>query len=132
VSEDHTHQPLCIPVSDNGCGFTLRLFRNRDGSRCAVAFTTPERLGAVLGAGQRWVELAEPALRDMVGPLRVEHLVVDPSLIAPPVSVHPQPVPRPVPQPPRPLARPAEILVGATAAATAATTGATGAALPRS
>ena len=111
MSEDHTHQPLYIPVSDNGCGFTLRLFRNRDGSRCAVAFTTPERLSAVLGAGQRWVELAESALQDMVRPLGVEHMVVDPNLIAPPVSPHPQPVS----QPPRPIARPAGILVGATA-----------------
>ena len=115
MSEDHTHQPLYIPVSDNGCGFTLRLFRNRDGSRCAVAFTGPERLSAVLGAGQGWVELAEPALRDMVRPLGVEHMVVDPNLIAPPVSPHPQPVSEPT----RPLARPAGVLVGATATRTA-------------
>lgn len=112
MSEDHTHQPLFVPVCDNACGFTLRLFRNRDDSRCAVAFTAPERLTAVLGAGQHWVELAEPALRELVCPLGVQRLVVDPNLIAPPVSPHP----RPVPQPPRPDTRPAAPLVGATRA----------------
>ena len=116
MSEDHTHQPLCTPVRDNVCGFTLRLFRDRDGSRCAVAFTTPERLTAVLGAGQRWVELTEPALRDMVLPLDIQQLVVDPNLIAPPVSPDPQPVARPVAQPLRPMTRTADALVGATAA----------------
>jgi hypothetical protein len=132
VSEDPTHQPLFIPVCDNGCGFTLRLFRDRDGSRCAVAFTVPERLTAVLGSGQRWVELAESALRDMVCPLGVERLVVDPALIAPPVTPHPQHSA----QPPRPVApaaagpvagpaaapvaRPAAVLAGATGTRAAA------------
>ncbi|MHA6758112.1 SAV_915 family protein [Streptacidiphilus sp. PAMC 29251] len=109
MSEDHTHQPLFTPVCDNACGFTLRLFRNRDGSRCTVAFTTPERLTALLGTGQRWVELAEPALRELVRPLGVQHLVVDPNLIAPSVAPHPQPAPQP-------LARPAVTLVGSTGA----------------
>lgn len=112
MSEDHTHQPLHIPVRDNGCGFTLRLFRDRDGSRCTVAFTTAERLTAVLGTGQSWVELAEPALRDMVRPLGVPHLVVDPNLIAPPVTPHPQPLSRS----PRPGGRPTGDLVAATGA----------------
>ena len=110
MSEDHTHQQLYTPVRDNACGCTLRLFRNRDGSRCTVAFTTPERLTAVLGAGQIWVELAEPALRDMVRPLGVQHLVVDPNLIAPPVT----PQPQHISQPARPVVRPAATLVGAT------------------
>jgi hypothetical protein len=115
VSEDPTHQPLFIPVADNRCGFTLRLFRERDGSRCAVAFTTPERLTAVLGTGQRWAELAEPALRDLVHPLGVRQLIVDPNLIAPPVTPHshshshphPHPVPPvpPVTQPVTPVTR---------------------------
>ena len=84
-ADDPAHQPLCVPVRDNACGFTLRMFRNRDGARCAVAFTTRERLAAVLGSRQRWVELAEPAVRDIVLPLGVRDLVIDPALIAPPV-----------------------------------------------
>ncbi|MFC1412627.1 SAV_915 family protein [Streptacidiphilus sp. N1-12] len=118
MSEDHTHRALFAPVCDNGCGFTLRLFRDRDGSRCSVAFTTPERLAAVLGSGQGWVELAEPALRDMVRPLGVRQLVVDPNLIAPPVKPHRYPHPQPqfLPQPPRAVARPGATLVGATGA----------------
>ena len=92
MSEDHTHQqpraprPLCVPVRENACGSTLRLFRDRDGSRCAAAFTTPERLAAVLGADHLWVPLAEDALRDLVLPLDVHDIVVDPALVAPPVG----------------------------------------------
>ena len=92
MSEDHTHRqpraprPLCVPVRENACGSTLRLFRDRDGSRCAAAFTTPERLAAVLGADHLWVPLAEDALRDLVHPLGVHDIVVDPALVAPPVG----------------------------------------------
>lgn len=90
MSEDHNHQHLlCVPVRDTACGFALRLFRNRDGSRCAAAFTSEERLATVLGTGQRWVPLAEPALRDLARPLGVLSLVVDPSLVAPPVPQSP-------------------------------------------
>ncbi len=94
MSEDHTHQqPLYVPVRDNACGFTLRLFRDRDGSRCAVAFTTQERLSFVLGSGQRRLPLAEDALRDLLRPLDVQCLVIDPDLVVPPVSWNPPPRP---------------------------------------
>ena len=87
MDEDRTHpqNPLCVPVREAGCGFVLRVFRDRDGSRCAVAFSSEERLRAVLGAGQRWLPLAEPALRDLARPLGISALVLDPNLIAPTV-----------------------------------------------
>jgi hypothetical protein len=87
VSEDHIHHPLlCVPVRNAGYGSTLRLFRERDGSRCAVAFTSEDRLREVLGERQDWAPLAEPALRDLTRPLGVTTLVVDPNLVAPPVA----------------------------------------------
>ena len=86
MSEDQAqHQLFCVPVRGAGCGVALRLFRNRDGSRCAAAFTSQERLIAVLGAGQRWIPLAEAALRGLTRPLGIEDLVVDPSMVAAPV-----------------------------------------------
>ncbi|MEV7277174.1 SAV_915 family protein [Streptomyces sp. NPDC093111] len=56
-----------------------------------MAFTTPARLRAVLGADQPWTPLAEPALRALVRPLGIDALTVDPTLTAP------APVPGPVP-----------------------------------
>jgi len=93
VSEDHIHHPLlCVPVRNAGYGSALRLFRERDGSRCAVAFTSEDRLREVLGERQDWVPLAEPALRDLTRPLGVAALVVDPNLVAPPVALSAAPV----------------------------------------
>ncbi|MFJ9694379.1 SAV_915 family protein [Kitasatospora sp. NPDC101183] len=78
------HVPLT--VSGNGGTTALRLFRLRDGRRCAVGFSSPEALAALLGPGQAHTELAETALREMIAPLGVDTLVVDPRLVAPSVS----------------------------------------------
>ncbi|WP_405019879.1 SseB family protein [Kitasatospora sp. NBC_00070] len=77
---------LHVPVRSTGAGFALRLFRQRDGSRCAVAFSSPDRLAALLGADQRSVPLAEAALRALAEPLGATALVVDPRLVAGPVG----------------------------------------------
>ncbi|MFC1441236.1 SAV_915 family protein [Streptacidiphilus sp. N1-10] len=114
MSEDHTHpeaelepEPghhlLFAPVRDTACGMALRLFRERDGSRCAVAFSTEQRLRAVLGSAQRCVPLSEPALREMTGPIGVTRLVVDPNLVAPPVRELPAAPVRTAPRPPAAL-----------------------------
>jgi SseB protein N-terminal domain len=102
VPEDRKHQPLLFaPVQEAACGFTLRMFRERDGSRCAVAFTSEARLKAVLGSRQRWVPLAESALRELSRPLGVGTLVVDPNLVAAPVRATTPAVAVPQPQPDR-------------------------------
>ncbi|MEU9075971.1 SAV_915 family protein [Kitasatospora sp. NPDC048538] len=77
-----------VPVTVSGTGGTtaLRLFRLRDGRRCAVGFSSPEALAALLGPAQPYTEVAEPALRDLVAPLGVDTLVLDPRLVAPPVA----------------------------------------------
>lgn len=77
-----------VPVTTSGTGSTtaLRLFRLRDGRRCAVGFSSPEALAALLGPGQTHTELAEPALRDLTAPLGIDTLVLDPRLVAPSVT----------------------------------------------
>ncbi|MEV7773901.1 SAV_915 family protein [Kitasatospora sp. NPDC086791] len=77
-----------VPVTTSGTRGTtaLRLFRLRDGRRCAVGFSSPEALAALLGPEQASAEIGEPALRDLTAPLGVDALVLDPRLVAPPVA----------------------------------------------
>ncbi|WP_049657425.1 SAV_915 family protein [Kitasatospora sp. MY 5-36] len=77
-----------VPVTVSGTGSTtaLRLFRLRDGRRCAVGFSSPEALAALLGPDQARTELGEPALRDLTAPLGIDTLVLDPRLVAPSVT----------------------------------------------
>ncbi|MFJ3217790.1 SAV_915 family protein [Kitasatospora sp. NPDC086801] len=75
-----------VTVSSTGTTTALRLFRLRDGRRCAVGFSSPESLAALLGPDQTFTELGEPALRALTAPLGVDTLVLDPRLVAPPVT----------------------------------------------
>ncbi|MFI8454981.1 SAV_915 family protein [Kitasatospora sp. NPDC085464] len=77
-----------VPVTTSGPGSTtaLRLFRLRDGRRCAVGFSSPAALAALLGPDQAHTELGEPALHALTTPLGVDVLVLDPRLVAPPVT----------------------------------------------
>lgn len=80
--------PVRTPV---GGAQVLRLFRQRDGSRCAVAFSSVEALRALLGPGQESAELTEPALRELTEPLGIRSLILDPGLVAPPAVGDPVP-----------------------------------------
>ncbi|MFF0446790.1 SAV_915 family protein [Streptomyces sp. NPDC004609] len=76
--------PLYVPVRlGSAGGHQLRFMRTPLGVRTAVGFTSRERLAAVLGADQRWIRLAAPALRTLAEPLGVTMLTVDPQLSAP-------------------------------------------------
>ncbi|MFE5661996.1 SAV_915 family protein [Streptomyces sp. NPDC056517] len=90
---------LCVPVRPGTCGFVTRLFRTPVGGRTAVAFTDPARLRAVLGAGQPWILLSEPALRALTEPLDVRELRIDPVLTAPRPATTSVPLPEPLPRP---------------------------------
>ncbi|MFE7130711.1 SAV_915 family protein [Streptomyces sp. NPDC057638] len=70
--------PWYVPVRPGSTGFQLRFMRTPVGARTAVAFTSRERLTAVLGSRQSWVRLAEPALRTLAEPLGVTTVTVDP------------------------------------------------------
>ncbi|GAA2814518.1 hypothetical protein GCM10010441_44030 [Kitasatospora paracochleata] len=86
ADDPHEHGLRHVPVRTVGTAQVLRLFRHRDGSRCAVAFSTAKALHALLGADQESAELTEPALRELTEPLGVHHLVLDPALVAPPAG----------------------------------------------
>ncbi|MFJ4670372.1 SAV_915 family protein [Kitasatospora purpeofusca] len=74
-----------VPVTVTGRTTSLRLFRLRDGRRCAVGFSSAGALAELLGPEQAAVELGEPALRALTAPLGVDELVLDPRLVAAPV-----------------------------------------------
>lgn len=74
---------LYVPVRPVAHGCAVRLFRTPVKGRTAVAFTTPARLRAVLGADHACTLLAPSALRALVAPLGVGTLTVDPGLTAP-------------------------------------------------
>ena len=89
---------LFVPLQDAACGVSLRLFRDRDGSRCAIGFTTTERLADVLGPQQRYYRLTERSVRELARERGACALIVDPGLVAAPVSPIPaEPVREPVP-----------------------------------
>ncbi|GAA1392198.1 hypothetical protein GCM10009639_23260 [Kitasatospora putterlickiae] len=75
-----------VPVTVTGRTTSLRLFRLRDGRRCAVGFSSAGALAELLGPEQAAVELGEPALRALTAPLGVDELVLDPRLVASPVN----------------------------------------------
>ncbi|MFE7300408.1 SAV_915 family protein [Streptomyces sp. NPDC057579] len=70
--------PLFVPVRPGPAGFAARLFRTPLGGRTAVGFTSPQRLAEVLGGGQPWVRLSEPALRALAEPVGATTVTVDP------------------------------------------------------
>ncbi|MEU8287087.1 SAV_915 family protein [Micromonospora sp. NPDC048905] len=65
---------------------TVRTGRSPQGQRLGIAFTRPDLLGAAMGADQQWEELCESALRDMLRPLGIDVIQVDPLLVAPPLD----------------------------------------------
>jgi hypothetical protein len=77
---------LFVPLQDAACGVSLRLFRDRDGSRCAIGFTTIERLANVLGPQQRYYRLTGHSVRELARERGADALIVDPGLVAAPVS----------------------------------------------
>jgi hypothetical protein len=84
---------LYVPLRDAACGVSLRLFRDRDGSRCAVGFTSAEGLERLLGPQQQYYRLTEAAVRSLARERSVSALIVDPGLVAAAVSVDaPSPV----------------------------------------
>ncbi|CAL9332517.1 hypothetical protein GCM10010423_41830 [Streptomyces levis] len=91
--------PLYVPVrpGPNGYGYVVRLFRSPLGVRTTVGFTCERRLTATLGPGQRWIRLAEPALRAMTAPLGITTVTVDPLFAAPAPALAPVPAPAPPP-----------------------------------
>ncbi|MFJ9818932.1 SAV_915 family protein [Streptomyces sp. NPDC101151] len=60
-----------------------------------MAFTSAGRPAETLGPDQRWIRLAEPALRALTAPLGVTTVTIDPTATAPAAAPAAHPVPLP-------------------------------------
>ena len=70
---------LYVPVRTTNAGLlTLRTGRLESGERIGLAFTSLESLEYTLGSAQRWINLGDESLRDMLVPLGIRELRVDP------------------------------------------------------
>ncbi|MDT0386202.1 SAV_915 family protein [Streptomyces dubilierae] len=74
---------LYVPVRPGPTGYVARLVRTPLGVRTAVGFTCERTLTGTLGPHQRWIRLAEPALRALTAPLGITTVTVDPLFAAP-------------------------------------------------
>jgi hypothetical protein len=96
-------QIYLVPVRESQAGtLALRTGRLVSGERVGLAFTSEASLVATMGPFQHWVRLAAEPLRDMLAPLGVQCVRIDPHPAGElrPVGL-PQPgLPRPgLPQP---------------------------------
>jgi hypothetical protein len=76
------HHAYFVPVhsTTSSGGGTLALCTGRllSGERIGLAFTSEASLLLTLGPCQQWTRLGEEALHDMLTPLGVQHIRVDP------------------------------------------------------
>lgn len=76
---------LYVPVRMSEAGvLTLRTGRLESGERTGLAFTSKDALSRTLGSAQQWASLGEEPLRDMLAPLGIRRLRVDPLPSGPP------------------------------------------------
>jgi hypothetical protein len=72
-----------VPVRKSKAGsLALQTGRLSSGERVGLAFTSEASLLLTLGPSQEWIRLGGQALEDMLAPLGVEHVRVDPQPIA--------------------------------------------------
>jgi hypothetical protein len=75
----HTYLvPVHSAASPRDGTLALRTGRLLSGERIGLAFTCEESLLLTLGPCQEWTRLGEEALFDMLTPLGVEHIRIDP------------------------------------------------------
>jgi hypothetical protein len=73
---DHT---FLVPVRTCAVGvLALRTGRLVSGERVGLAFTSEACLRRTLGPSQQWIRLAREPLAEMLEPLGIEHITVDP------------------------------------------------------
>jgi hypothetical protein len=81
---------LVVPVRTRSGMASIRCGRLSTGQPVGVAFTSEDRLASVMGAGQPWIRLSQAAMKEMLEPLGVTRIQVDPGLIA---TLYPSSVP---------------------------------------
>ena len=68
-----------IPVQISKAGaLAVRTGRLPTGERVGLAFTSESAICQTLGPSQQWIRLAGRALADMLAPLGVEQITIDP------------------------------------------------------
>jgi hypothetical protein len=98
---DHT---FLIPVRTCAAAtLALRTGRLVSGERVGLAFTSEASLRRTLGPSQQWVRLARKPLADMLEPVGIEHIIIDPDSIGESCADGPQQQ-RPSPGQPREVA----------------------------
>jgi hypothetical protein len=76
---------LLVPVRTTAAGtLALRTGRLSSGERTGLAFTSQDALVRALGPSQQWTDLSWEALLDMLAPLGIKHIRVDPEPDRPP------------------------------------------------
>ena len=80
---------MVVPVRAVSGMVSLRCGHLPTGERVGIAFTTEAHLAAVMGAGQPWIHLSDQAMEQMLAPLGVTRIQVDPGLVttSPPIAV---------------------------------------------
>jgi hypothetical protein len=72
-------QTYCVPVRESQAGtLALRTGRLTSGERVGLAFTSEASLLLIMGPCQQWIRLAAEPLRDMLAPLGVQCVRIDP------------------------------------------------------
>jgi hypothetical protein len=101
-SMDHT---FLIPVRTCAAGtVALRTARLVSGERVGLAFTSEASLRRTLGPSQQWIHLARKPLADMLEPVGIEHIIIDPDSVGESCTDGPQQQQRPSPGQPREVA----------------------------
>ena len=97
---DHT---FLVPVRTCAAGtLAVRTGRLISGERVGLAFTSEASLTRTLGPSQQWIRLAREPLAEMIEPLGIEHITVDPDPVGESRTDGPQE--RPSPGQPREVA----------------------------
>ena len=77
----------------------LRTGRLVSGERVGLAFTSEASLTRTLGPSQQWIHLSRRALEDMLEPLGIERIVIDPDPVGESCTDGPPPAQQQRPSP---------------------------------
>ena len=75
-----------VPVRSHDDIATLHTGRLPNGLRVGIAFTSLAGLHAAIGPRQQWLRMSADALHDLLAPLGITRIQLDPALVAVPVT----------------------------------------------
>jgi hypothetical protein len=78
----HQHHFLYVPVRHTAGGMdTLTIAHTPEGERAGIAFSSAGALAAACRPSQSFTEMAEDALREMLAPLGITRIQLDPAAV---------------------------------------------------